>query len=236
MCTQFSFQQGKTYMVKSFQGGMVKTSAEKMTPVFTQTIIRDPSEEKKEEIPSVLAKAKTSPQGGEEKEKKRSRAKASQPPNTDYTPGFNKFWALYQRKERKVDAFEIWRTRDLDARAPEIADKIARLQVTLWRHKEVQYIPLPTTWLNEARYEDDLVPLDTAPTGGQQPQALSWAEQQRQREVQAARTFAGVPNAGPTGPTTIRDSDDSVIEGVTYHRVNDGAPERLLGRPQRRAD
>jgi hypothetical protein len=32
-------------MVKSFQGWMVKTSAEKMTPVFTQTIIRDPSEE-----------------------------------------------------------------------------------------------------------------------------------------------------------------------------------------------
>jgi hypothetical protein len=61
---------------------------------------------------------------------------------------------------------------------------------------------------------------------------LSWAEQRLQREAEAARTFAGVPDERPPGSPTVCGSDDAPIEGVEYHRIEEGTSRRLLDRPQ----
>lgn len=142
---------------------------------------------------------------------KRARTKAAQHPNTDYTPGFNKAWALYPRKEKKVDTFTIWRERGLEARAAEIAEKIARLQVTLWHRKEMRYIPLPTTWFNESRYEDDLIPLDMA-------QEVELRERTSPREynnLMAARRWQEEKFGTQRSPALSRD-DGEVIDSVSY--------------------
>jgi hypothetical protein len=181
------------------------------------------SEPKKISLKKIPEKNEDTPPTPSQVERKRSRTKASQQPNTDFTPSFNKFWALYPRKEKKVGAFAIWCVRELDARAAEIAEKVARLKNTLWRHKEVQYIPLPTTWLNEAGYEDDLVPLDDMTPNGMQPapRSLSYAEQRRQREAERDRAFLGDAYESTEGPTSLSDRDDPVIDGVEYRRVDD---------------
>jgi hypothetical protein len=94
----------------------------------------------------------------------RVRTKASKTPATNYTDGFTRFWESYPigRKEGKVEAFAIWQTRGLEERADEIAAKIERLLITLWVGRDKTKIPLPTTYLNQARYEDDLVPIEFA--------------------------------------------------------------------------
>ena len=104
-----------------------------------------------------------------------TRTKAAKQPGTNYTAGFEHMWQSYPsvRKERKVATFAIWHERGLEPRAAEIAEKLERLQVTLWEGREKKYIPMPTTWFNDSRYEDELVSLET--TNGQQDTRLGKA-------------------------------------------------------------
>ena len=73
-------------------------------------------------------------------------------------------WNAYPavRREGKVDTFEIWCARGLEPRASEIAAKLERLTLTIWAKRKKRYIPMPETWFNKARYEDDLVPMEVA--------------------------------------------------------------------------
>jgi hypothetical protein len=153
-------------MVKSFQGGMVKTSAEKMTPVFTQTIIRDPSEEKNKDLPpspltGELAVTEGS-QGGDEKGKRRSRKPTQLDMN--YTPGFSKWWAVYpaDRRTDKPQCFAKWQEYNLEARTEELVAKIERLKNTTWNRPRTErgFIKSSLPYLNGGRFEDELVPLE----------------------------------------------------------------------------
>lgn len=96
--------------------------------------------------------------------RKGKRTKTSKTPATNYTPGFALVWHAYPavRHEGKVATFALWQERGLEERAPEIAEKLTRLTHTLWAGREKTYIPLPHTWFHQARYEDELVPLDEA--------------------------------------------------------------------------
>lgn len=88
-----------------------------------------------------------------------SRTKKSAQVRTDYTMGFLQFWNAYPavRHERKVASFALWQAAGLEPRTDEIIMKIQRLCATLWKGREKHYIPLPTTWLTDARYEDEFV-------------------------------------------------------------------------------
>jgi len=70
---------------------------------------------------------------------------------------FNKFWSLYPRKVAKIVAERRWKklsNKDID----EIF-KIYHEHLIRWRYKDIQYVPHPSTWLNQRRWEDELEPL-----------------------------------------------------------------------------
>jgi hypothetical protein len=60
--------------------------------------------------------------------------------------------------------------------------------------------------------------------------SMSYAEQRRQRLVDAGRDFLGDSYARPSGSSDVSDGNDPTIDGVEYHRVNERAPARLLDR------
>ena len=72
--------------------------------------------------------------------------------------GFGTFWDLYPKKTEKRAAEKAWRK----LKAPEIlvALIIQRLRTFIavdWKHTEKQFIPNAATWLNGARWEDEVI-------------------------------------------------------------------------------
>lgn len=71
--------------------------------------------------------------------------------------GFAEFWELYPRKIAKSAAQKAWRSLRLgdSARGQVIADLNRRLAGE-WAKKDKQYIPHPTTYLHQRRWEDEV--------------------------------------------------------------------------------
>jgi hypothetical protein len=98
-----------------------------------------------------------------------------------YSVGFESVCLAHPKQpiEGKRLAFGIWKAKNLEPRASEIAQKLARLVVTKWRDRT--YYPLLKTWLANSGYDDELVPLEDAePTPVERP--LSKGEQ-RQKDI-----------------------------------------------------
>lgn len=74
------------------------------------------------------------------------------------TDRFDEFWKLYPRKEGKAKAARVWKSRRLDNLADLILkDVAARVSDrTMWA--DPKYIPHPTTYLNQRRWEDEWRP------------------------------------------------------------------------------
>ena len=68
---------------------------------------------------------------------------------------FNTFWAAYPRKTGKGAARTAWAKNNL----PPIADILAALRKAIlspdWQKEQGKYIPNPSTWLNQGRWEDE---------------------------------------------------------------------------------
>jgi hypothetical protein len=69
---------------------------------------------------------------------------------------FDKFWAIYPRKDAKKDAEKAWEqtTRNrpgIDALIPILIRKISENE---WTKDRMTFIPLPATWLRGHRWED----------------------------------------------------------------------------------
>ena len=77
----------------------------------------------------------------------------SDKPNDD---GFDTFWAAYPRKEGKKTAQAAWakiKNPDIDL----ILDAISKQKKTIqWTKEKGSFIPHPTTWLNQERWNDDV--------------------------------------------------------------------------------
>lgn len=86
---------------------------------------------------------------------------------------FDAFWELYPRKAAKPKAAKSWRTevrkRDI---APLMADVERRCGSEDWTKKNGKYIPLPATYLNQRRWEDQGVDLRGDDCEGPEP---DWA-------------------------------------------------------------
>ena len=92
--------------------------------------------------------------------------KVDQPSNTDINtvvnkkeiPFFAEFWKAYPRKTNKNFAEKVFAKLKVDQ---EMLDKmlqaIALQNKTVWKDKDQQYIPHPSTWLNGQRWEDEVV-------------------------------------------------------------------------------
>jgi NDP-sugar pyrophosphorylase family protein len=73
-------------------------------------------------------------------------------------PCFEDFWCLYVRHTAKKVALKSWeRLSDADKLQAVIAAEAWR---RIWQQMgtEWQYIPMPATWLNQGRYDDDYPP------------------------------------------------------------------------------
>jgi DNA-binding MarR family transcriptional regulator len=90
------------------------------------------------------------------KELKRCAHKARKPVYENDT--FLRFWTLYPKKQKKVEAQRIWDRLKPDAELAEqiIKDVQRRSQIHDWQKENGKYIPMPTTYLNGQRWTDEL--------------------------------------------------------------------------------
>jgi hypothetical protein len=69
---------------------------------------------------------------------------------------FDGFWSLYPRKEAKQAALRAWRK----VKADELAAILAALRIAThteqWQKDGGQFVPLPASWLNGRRWEDEV--------------------------------------------------------------------------------
>ena len=82
---------------------------------------------------------------------------ASEGPGLKYTAEFEAWWAAYPRKSGKVAAFEAYKRakKKIGPGAPEkLASAVASLSKAM-AGKEERFIPHPTTWLNQGRWDDE---------------------------------------------------------------------------------
>ncbi len=71
---------------------------------------------------------------------------------------FEEFWQAYPRKEKKKDAHSIWVKKRLDGMASEIVQDVRLRQVNHLPWLEGRsFIPIPTTYLNGERWNDDII-------------------------------------------------------------------------------
>ncbi len=107
--------------------------------------------------------------------------KTSSPAATDC---FEEFWQAYPRKVGKLAAIKAFSKHN-----PPIAQVLRAIETQAkseaWRKDGGQFIPHPSTWLNEGRWQDEGVVLLAAPT----PKPSGWLEQQAEhaRLVEADR-------------------------------------------------
>jgi uncharacterized protein YdaU (DUF1376 family) len=69
--------------------------------------------------------------------------------------GFEEFWKAYPNKKDKQKAIKAWAKHQPDLSKVLKALK-AQKNSEQWKKDNGQYIPLPTTWLNGARWEDEV--------------------------------------------------------------------------------
>jgi phage replication O-like protein O len=71
--------------------------------------------------------------------------------------GFERFWKIYPRKVGKIKAIKAWERAKTKADSEEIIKAVEKQKKsTQWKKDNGQYIPHPTTWLNEGRWMDEL--------------------------------------------------------------------------------
>ena len=77
--------------------------------------------------------------------------------NENYTEDFERFWSMYPRKENKKNAFRIWTKLKV---SNELLEKILKFIIYKIKYSEqwqdIKYIPMPTTFLNGKRWEDEV--------------------------------------------------------------------------------
>lgn len=76
---------------------------------------------------------------------------------SDYSVGFEGFWKAYPNKKVKSTALKAWnKIRPDDTLLQTILRDVERRKNGEWKDKDKQYIPHPTTYLNQRRWEDEV--------------------------------------------------------------------------------
>jgi uncharacterized protein YdaU (DUF1376 family) len=74
--------------------------------------------------------------------------------NQEYIDRFDTFWKHYPRKVAKPNALKVWlKIKPDDALTKQI---IAAVNAQGLCNKEIQFVPHPASWLNAARWEDEI--------------------------------------------------------------------------------
>ena len=83
--------------------------------------------------------------------------------------GFDEFWKAYPRKVSKQSALKAWKGAKADKLAERIIADVQRRCETEWKGQEMQYIPFPTTYLHQRRWEDETAPQERRATQKPEP-------------------------------------------------------------------
>ena len=122
-----------------------------------------------EDQPPVVPQRGTAPGAGV--------ARIEDHPGTGYPPAFEAWWADYPKKTGKKDAHRKWKAAKKNIGADELHRRLLGHLPALLA-KDPQYVPNPSTWLNQGRYDDPVE--DTTPPPTQQ-------DQRRQRLLEAGQ-------------------------------------------------
>ncbi len=89
-------------------------------------------------------------------------------PSISPMTGFDEFWKLYPRKEAKQKSIDSWKTKKYAKISNLIIESLSgQLAAGMWSG-DLKFVPLPTTFLNGKRWEDE--------TTKMQPSLPKWQE------------------------------------------------------------
>jgi len=94
-------------------------------------------------------------------------------------PGFIEFWKHYPNKVKEAAAIAAWKSGKLEGIADKIVADVKLRCDTEWKGQDMHYIPHPTTYLHQRRWEDETAPTerkDSAPRASQPNPALDYAQ------------------------------------------------------------
>ena len=77
----------------------------------------------------------------------------------EYVHSFSIFWEAYPKKKDKARAYKAWKSANVNGRLEEVLSALEKQKQSKdWLKANGQYIPLPSTWINGKRWEDDSEP------------------------------------------------------------------------------
>lgn len=77
-------------------------------------------------------------------------------PTNGYSEAFEEWWSIYPKKVGKGDAWKSWKRDKLDKKADQLIEKLEAQNAMQYSFTEYKFIPLPATYLNQSRYDDDV--------------------------------------------------------------------------------
>jgi transcription initiation factor IIE alpha subunit len=75
--------------------------------------------------------------------------------SSDEPKHFDEFWENYPRKQKKKETKKIWKREKLDEIALIIISDVKKRSDEYWKFKHKEHIPLPDTYLNGTRWNDE---------------------------------------------------------------------------------
>jgi DNA replication protein DnaD len=81
------------------------------------------------------------------------------PSKVTYSDSFNTFWNTYPKRKDKATAYKVWEKIGVSNGMLETILKAVEEQIVCKQWQDPQFIPLPSTWLNKRRWEDEETPV-----------------------------------------------------------------------------
>jgi hypothetical protein len=96
------------------------------------------------------------PKKQNQKPKTKNQIQKGESPRGEYTPAFDKFWDSYPRKVGKGAAFRDWKKIKSRNDTEILTALEQQKKQDQWQRNNGQYVPHPTTWINQRRWEDEV--------------------------------------------------------------------------------
>lgn len=165
-------QYGKTGELAELSGNekflfpMFKGRIDRFYKSYQETCERNKNNIKKRYTKSTTVyggseRTRSLPSEEEEEAETESKSEAKSNPNTSRASAFDAFWSAYPKKTGKEAAKKSFARAKADIGTMLSALEVQK-QSEQWTKNNGQFIPNPTTWLNQGRWEDEL----PKPSGG----------------------------------------------------------------------